>query len=81
MPELKSYHVFGTRDIVFKNVIGTVTYSLIDAAGRFVIRNKSITQNKIETLPVISSAMYIVSIEHRGRRFSYKLFYPPDITP
>ena len=44
------------------------------------IKNKIITEDKIETMPIISSAIYNVSIEHRGRRFSYKLFYPPDIT-
>jgi N-acetylneuraminic acid mutarotase len=80
IPELESYHVFGTRDIVFKNVSETVKYSLIDATGRYVIKNKIITEDKIETMPIISSAIYNVSIEHRGRRFSYKLFYPPDIT-
>ena len=77
-PALESYHIFGTRNIVFKNVQSAFQYSLIDATGRFIVKNKTIAKNSTETLPFISSAVYIVRVEGR---FSYKLFYPPDIAP
>jgi hypothetical protein len=78
---LESYHIFGTRNVVFKNVSGTAYYSLIDVTGRYIVKNKIITRDIVETLPIISSAIYIVIIEHRGLRFSYRIYYPPNVTP